>query len=288
MVSDDRGQLILVGAVTIALIILGLVLVINTALFTQVVGSEGTTENVKEGGLSVGQIGDGIGTVVAEENRVGYPTRSAIETEVQNEIDAAVEGALRNRTVEGSGAFIEIRSFSRDEPGTRVYQSSSGPFESGGPWTMFSTSPPVFHDIGGLFVTVDEPAGGTLDLELSNATTSESLTISTGGGTVDLSRGGPGCQGIPATDGTVRIDVSNGRAYENSTCTFSLFEEIDGPYNLEFSGSAEGTYTVATDAPSVAVASSTDPIIWSFEYEYLYDGPEVTVESDGHEVDVYD
>src|SRR6056297_1851309 len=103
MVGTDRGQLILVGAVAIALVLLGLVLVVNTALFTQVVGSEGTVETATDAGVSGHELGESIAAIARSENRHNTSVDD-INSAIDGEVTGHLQPLVQRRSVESSGA----------------------------------------------------------------------------------------------------------------------------------------------------------------------------------------
>lgn len=306
MVSDDRGQLILVGAVAIALVILGLVLVVNTALFTQVVGSEGTVETTKDGGLAAEEVGDSIAAVVAAENeRAAGPASDAtsdIDGRVEAEVDDHLEPGFRTRSVETGGSYVSLDYTDVNENGTRVTQDAIRPFTSdtgAGDWAPI----PSGGDVGGFFLTIyTNESAGVLDIVLANSTASRTLELSYNPISDTVTVDGPdtpaACSGVEPTADTVRVDVSNGRVFEDSACSFDLFGSMRPGYSLEFtSAGINGTYSFVTDSDLTTTNpdygdTSSDPglsnAIWSFEYASEYDTGGATVESDSRVVDVYD
>jgi len=146
MVNRDRGQLILVGAIAIALILLGLVLIVNTALFTQIVGSEGTVQSAKEGSVSGHEIGNSIGAVVAQKN-LHEDDVSDINSEVYDTVNDDLRPALAKRSIEQSGSFVDARYVDSTEDG-RVFNQSSTDLV--GDW-----QPVTDGDVGHFVMTVD-------------------------------------------------------------------------------------------------------------------------------------
>jgi len=287
MVSDERGQLILVGAIAIALVVLGLVLIVNTALFTQVVGSEGTVESAKEGGVTGQEVGNAMGAVIAEENRNGNPVSS---TDFEG-----VERGFRNQSLESTGSFVSLEYLTDNENGTLIEQS-------GGPLIDKDNNPdwdPVTNgDIGEFLLTLDtvssDPETFTITVDPTGPGSSKTLSVSVNGpNKIELSGGSvSGCSAIDTSDRSVTIDVRHGVVYGAGGCEFDLFSGIEEPFSVEFSGgeNMDATYSIATDQTSFS-----DPdhpggysIIWSFEYAFTYDSQDATVESEGRVIDVYD
>lgn len=287
MVNRDRGQLILVGAIAIALILLGLVLIVNTALFTQVVGSEGTVESAKEGSVSGQEIGDSIGALVAEENRNG-------PTSVTPPVDD-LEDALARRSLESSGSFVSLDSVSERESGRFFAQMSDGPLtDTAG---NDNWSPVTGGDVGEFLVTLDtsDSASETFDITANSSDATPRTLSVTVVGPDEIALSGAdasGCSAVRVTDDSVTIDVRHGVVYGDNSCQFELFTGTNPPYEVTFDNgdNMDATYSIATSQ-----TSSFDPsqptgheIVWSFEYGFTYESTDATVESDSRVIDVYD
>lgn len=295
MVTRDRGQLILVGAIAIALILLGLVLIINTALFTQVVGSEGTVESAKEGGVSGQEIGNSIGAVVAEEN-LREDSYFSIENDVQAAVDDDLEPLLANRSVEGTGSFVSAQYLERTEDGRVIEQTST---DSVGDWDPVSDG-----EVGHFNMTIDtvQSDGGDFDIVVVDSSTgsSETLTVVVNDpGEISISSTATGtiCSNEPVTNDTARIDVRHGTVYENGNCQFDLFPDSEQRYDVsieDLDDDVRGTYTIVTDDTASTLPGSPlgspneSPAVWAFAYEFTYDSPASTFESERREVEVYD
>lgn len=290
MVRSERGQLILVGAIAIALILLGLVLIVNTALFTQVVGSEGTVESAKEGGVSGQEIGDSIGAVVAEEN-VEEDFVSTIDTDVEGAVENDLESAYAKRTVETSGSFVSMEYIDSEEPGSIIEQDSPAAIDSWDPVIQDS-------DVGEFLLVVNTGPSSNGEVEIDVTPDGESMKtleveVNGPGTEVDLT-GAASCSDIRATDGTVRIDLRHGSVYEDRRCQFDLFTNGSENYDVSFRNVGDdvtGTYVIATDdtgissePPSVDVTEA----VWRFSYEFTYESKDATVTSDRRVIDVYD
>ena len=305
MVGNDRGQLILVGAVAIALVLLGLVLVVNTALFTQVVGSEGTVETAKDGGITGHEVGETIASVASSRNVEYGQTASNKSGIVDLEAIADLEPIFQNRTVDSGGAFVSVDYDRMVEEGTLVAQNQTGEFTdaNGVPtWQPVPLSNP--GDVGGIFMTIDYAASGTGDPftvyvdAVGGPNRSITITPQTGDQIDITTSTGTTCSNVPVTSNTVRIDVTQGHVLEDRECQFDLFAGTQPDYTVTFSNGDEvsGTYQLVTDSDLMGalVFDSDDDqptpteAIWSFEYSYSYRTTSTTVETESRVIDVYD
>lgn len=310
MVRRDRGQLILVGAIAIALVLLGLVLIVNTALFTQVVGSEGTVGTAKSGGVTGQEVGDGLASVVADENSQVVPGTpySTIDGEVTAE-SADLESALANRSVEAGGAFVSLEYLDHSVQGSSISQDAVGTFEAAnGNSNWFVISDTNRTEVGGFSMVIHTDQSSLssnfeMQIEGSGGDSSR-LTVAPNGSGVDVLIDGPpdvSCFDVRPTNGTIHIDVSSSRVYEDGQCQFDAFASLEPGYSIEFlnADQVNGTYELAT--PSTSLLGNADPrfssdaddptqtpAVWAFKYSYVYDTPAATFNSTSREVEVYD
>jgi hypothetical protein len=307
MVADDRGQLILVGAIAIALVLLGLVLIVNTALFTQVVGSEGTVETAKDGGLSGQEIGDAIGDVVATENRA-HDSVSTIDSDVETTVSDDLQPTFANRTFESGGSVISVDYLGETTTGTRTAQDRGGTFEAAdGTDGWHPIQPTESARVESAFLTIytnDSSLSNPFEMEVTSGATTMTIELSdAGSGQVQIDVSGPSsttCTVSP-TANTIRIDVTDGRVYEDGSCTFDTFERLSSPDTVYFDNGdeVEGTYEIVSEDPSLSFGgfrfdSTSDDTptrteaVLAFEYEFTYDSSAATVDSVSREVEVYD
>lgn len=289
MVRSERGQLILVGAIAIALILLGLVLIVNTALFTQVVGSEGTVESAKEGGVSGQEIGNSIAAIVADENREDR-NYGDFEPVVQSNVSNDLEPAFAKRTVETSGSFVSLEYLDSEKEGRIIEQDSPAAIENWDPVIQDS-------DVGEFLLVVNTGASSDGEVEIDVTPDGEpTKTLGVGvngpGTEVDLT-GSASCSDIQATDGTVRIDLRHGSVYEDGRCQFDLFTNGSENYHVSFRNVGDditGTYVIATDDTTISGDPGTVDVtdaVWRFSYEFTYESTDATVRSQRRVIDVY-
>lgn len=289
--TDDRGQLILIGAIAIALIIVGVVLVVNTALFTEVVGSEGTVETAKESGVAAEELSGSVSALVHQENV--EPGTDAPDT-VDTDVDTDLEPRLVNSSLDSRGAFVSVDFTGVNESGTHVYQDTTDPIDdgAGGDVVIPDTGD---TDVGYLRMVIDTgAANGQMDVVVNGTSSNEELHIDASASdrvTFD-STAEPGDCTVEATDGNVSVDVRSGVTY-GEECHFELFDAVDGPYRIEFQGGDDvhGQYYVvvreSTTTVLPCIVSDCDTAVWSYDLQYSYDTGDVRSEGE-REVAVYD
>lgn len=258
----DRGQLVLVGGLVVAIGLVALVLLLNTALFT---------ENVATRGLAPGGERAYDHATFAEragESVLRAADRPATERSDPQVVETAVTGAVSrvadstgNLSLQQHGAYTEL-TVANSTRGTALVQNASREFtstDSSGSWTLAET-----NGIRRFTTTVD--AG-------SMPTTSDAFTVEVSGGegtwrgyvnatadgTVRVTAGGETCTSDAAT---ATINWTNGTL---DGCTFPFAVDAAGApvgdqltLRFENGSRATGTYflVVATEGTESSVAST--------------------------------
>lgn len=323
MVSDDRAQLVLIGAVLAALVILGLTTVINTVLFTEDI----TT--------SVG----GSGSVAADE--YDYEVRSAASSVVlrlnhegRNDSATDLAGWVRKNfsgyrqirqelSVSGRDVLVDL-SFNNGSTGTvygrRIVQAGDANFTTDGgaaDWTPVPGGDNAL--VGRLVMNVD--VGDTSDttpfvMRISETTSSQyveyelsndggdgtgNLTVETDQSSLGLGTTTSKCR--PA-GGRVVIDFGQGNSYTGS-CDIGSFRELDQPLQVRFRNGKQlvGKYDIALDRSTSRVGTDygkcwqsptpaidqpcVAPIVWQANVSVAYETDNVQY-SNEHNVTIYE
>lgn len=259
-VDGERGQLLLVGAVVLATVILGLAIVTNSVLFTENTGS--------------GEVGVESAVVDEFDYEVQRSTQSLLlqlnhdERNVSwSDLNATIRTNVHNysnllaRSYATAGTVHVDASYAQTiHNGTRIVQRVDRSFtynESHSPlvvsdradWTLVQPSDRA--DIGWLALNVDlrNTSGQQAALVLHNG--SESLTYQfnrskDGQGSnlsvsVDSSWAGEltqtECQSV---GGRVLVDIREGHGFFDD-CTFTTFDRLTGPYDIEITDGDELT-----------------------------------------------
>ena len=134
MVSDDRtrGQVILIGALSLAFIILGIVVVFNGVLYTETLSSVSSGQGVSDASVTEQEIEHGIGCMLesgaGESNDAIEANISTFNTVYQNTTvgsEPAVVNISTNRVISGTanititydsvdGTYTKTRNISAD------------------------------------------------------------------------------------------------------------------------------------------------------------------------------
>ncbi|NEU56724.1 hypothetical protein [Halorussus sp. MSC15.2] len=127
--SDDdgrreRGQLILVTGLAIAVMLVALVLLLNTVIYTQNLATRGAGID-DSGAVSYRQeVVSGVGGVVDAENREGYDSRAKVERNVTAAIGRFDDLTAGYRAERATVARVETDSVSFTD-GTLLYQTNA-------------------------------------------------------------------------------------------------------------------------------------------------------------------
>lgn len=292
--ADDRGQLILVGAIAMALIVIGLVLVINTALFTDVVGSEGTVEGAKGAGVASEEIEDSVGQVVHEENVDGSRATTVEWSDVRGTTEGNLTDLLLNTSLDGQGAYLDVTLGADRKPGQFVYQDGDTPFST----ASVPRGPSDRTAVGHFELGVLPSVSGTVQITVQgSAAGSETLTVTTDGSSdVDVNPSTGSCPTVEGAGSYLWIDVRHG-VDATGQCHFDLFQSLEGPYRVtvdQTGGSPQGQYRMvvdedaSSDLPCGVLNVHCEGAVWTYELSYTYETIETTAEADSVEVPVYD
>ncbi|WP_312910395.1 DUF7261 family protein [Natronosalvus caseinilyticus] len=201
----ERGQLVLISAVTIAFILLGVVVVFNGVLYTQTLSSSASGQTVSDAERTAAEVTQGVLTVAEQRDQVAV--NSSNSGPLLDDVEAFLD-QYQNRTATNRPAIISSNTSTVD--GTYATANLSAERNVSG------------ADIYGVAVTLEsgDLNGSDLTVELDR---SADVTISEdGGGMLKIQRNGTSCAietgGEPTT-----IDFVTGTIHgaERTTCSAS-------------------------------------------------------------------
>ena len=127
--DDERGQIILIAALALAVTFIGLALVVNSAIYTQNLASRGEVAG-SNGALEMrAMVETDVGQGVTAANRYNYSTQTALETSLRESTRTVSTQAERQRVT--SGTLVNVTLAGSPTYGTRVAQTNTSLFESG-------------------------------------------------------------------------------------------------------------------------------------------------------------
>lgn len=138
--SRDRGQLILVAGLTVAVILVVLVLLLNTVIYTENLATRGIDSGAGDAIEYRSTVVGSVEELIERENEhydEGRPPADGVETGIEE-----IDGTLSERHLE-RGTIAEIRSsqIRTDESSPRIWQNDSGAFTDaagGAGWTVMT------------------------------------------------------------------------------------------------------------------------------------------------------
>lgn len=306
----ERAQLILVGAIAIAVVLVGLTIILNSAVFT---------ENVA-GGSSVEVTGDvsefdreAVRNVRSLAYRVNhdyaYTSQSDVRTDLAENV-SAYSHILAESYADTGSVYVNVTLDGVDEYGDRIVQREDSNFSDDTPPHPQSWS------------TIDEPFKlgwfvANFDVENVSRTERFYVSLRNESGTelnvsikrdpsnrlqVNSSIGGSHVSNVTCSpeNGRVLLDVVEGTSY-NGGCQFNSTSYLEPPYDrLRFVDGerVEGKYDIVvneTSSPGVGNACTvaavdfpcTSEVVWSLNATTSYQTGSIRYEST-HEVPVYD
>lgn len=104
----ERAQVILIGAVSLAFIILGIVVVFNGVLYTETLSSGGTSQSASDADVVEQEVTQSVGCLLVEvESQSGAIGNSMLEKQAETNI-SAFNTAYQNTTAHSTPAAVNI------------------------------------------------------------------------------------------------------------------------------------------------------------------------------------
>jgi hypothetical protein len=296
----DRAQLLLVGALALAVLFVALALLLNTAIYT---GNLATREAGVDSADAIEYASEARTAGEEAIRSVNYrnnSSHSALNTSLRSTLRLWDDAAAQHRAVVGDGADVDLVGATN---GTRIQQDDvtrNFTSESGAAnWTVASDS-----DLSGLRslrLTVDETtlAGGPSDdaFHLNVASDAGTRNISVyddGGPTVQVSENGSvvdTCSPGSFAGDTFRIDVANASVAGASCPNLSVVDDVGSDLEIAYANGddAGGRYTMVVDEPESALTLAglgagsgepySTPAIYAADLRVTYRTPKLDYEA---------
>jgi len=127
--GDERGQIILIAALALAVTFIGLALVVNSAIYTQNLASRGEVAGSNDALEMRAMMETNVGRGVIAANRYNHSTQTTLETGVRESIRSVSTQTERQRVT--SGTLVNVTLAGAPTYGTRIAQTNTSLFESG-------------------------------------------------------------------------------------------------------------------------------------------------------------
>lgn len=257
---NRRGQTLLVGAISLAVLFVTLALVLNTAIYGSSLASQATGD--VRGGTTIA-IQHGVESDVeyfvadAVDSSTGYSTQ-------RTQVAAAVDDVSDDyqRFYARSDRIVEVR-VSGPVEGTLVERQTDGQFTSLGDVQD--------ANIRAFTIDVQSLSGSSplFTMEFENQTSVWTVTLSespSGSTTVDLVEPDATTESCTVGDSSPRVDVTGGTINGDYCPALDFFERIQGHYDVHFQneGEIQGTYSLVTNDTS-ATGDITQQSIYATE-----------------------
>jgi hypothetical protein len=264
----DRAQLFLVGAIAIAMIILGIVVVINTVLYTESVTSGEAIESTTDAGEFDRQARRNVRSLVLRINHEQvYATNEALEDPINSSL-ADYSALLAESYASQRPSLVNITYHNgSSEFGRRIVQQTDGAFRSPGPanardWALI---PPAKATNVGRFIAnfnVTDSKANPTNISVSNASTGGSddyvnMSFKRVGGTsgrdIQISSersfgGNTSKVRCDPSGARVLLDLMNGNAFTDD-CQFSGIDGLEPPYHVSIANgeNARGKFSLVAN-----------------------------------------
>jgi hypothetical protein len=299
--AGETAQVVLVGAVAMAFIIVGLVVVSNTVLYSESVGSEGSLSSADETAEFQGIARDSTASTVYRVNeRNDFATspagKDALDDAVRNNV-TNLSNLLATEYGQEYGVFVDVEpDLANSEYGARVEQDAETFFNNSGgggdTWDPVDT-PTTVTEFEASFNVSEMPdlgaPGDSADrfaITIANGSASRDIEVFNDSGNLSIAGGSASSECSQIDDGLLLVDLQNG-SVPGTDCTFGGVDAVDGQVTVEFSNgdAAVGTYSFVVEDYAIgedskyANAGGGQPysatVYWMVAVDVTYDGPEV-------------
>ncbi|PSP55192.1 hypothetical protein BRC82_06705 [Halobacteriales archaeon QS_1_67_19] len=271
----DRGQLILVTGLAIAVMLVALVLLLNTVIYTQNLATRGADVDDRAAVEFQQAVVEGVGEVIDAENRAEYGNSAKVEANVTDGIDRYDALASRYHTEQSTVAYVDRETVSlsdgallRQTDASRDFTNAGG---GAGDWTLVegagAGNAPGVRDAT---ITVSredlsDSAGSGFALQLSGDADNDwrvrlyddggAVTVAVKNGSESLETGVCSAAGPEAT-----VDLTAGTLNGSACPQLAWATGVSAPYDVEFVNGAEatGTYALTVHNGSATTDVRTD------------------------------
>jgi len=276
--SGERGQLLLITALALAVILLTVALLLNAAVYTENVATRETAADSRDAIAFRSEAVDGVTELIETENRHGTGDPAAVADGIN------ATGPLVDRQQARAGVVANI-SFNGTTEGHRV----TAALDTSGDWTVVES----LDDARNFTVRVDpgslsdDPtdAFGVRFVNDSGENVTQYLYDDSGDlvveQTIDGGAANEQCR-IAHDDTTTTVDLSGSRLSTDDSevdCFRGLWPD-EPPEAIEFRNgdTAAGTFAVTVDGDSSPTVGSTD-VVYAATVDLTYRTPEVDFET---------
>ena len=257
----DRGQLMLVGALALAVVFVSFAFLLNTAIYTETVASRGTgvgADDVVGYRNAAHDAVDGTIDRLSVGQNATYDSLHANLTAAVGTWDAAT---ARQYATEGDVPSVAVTSVTN---GTRVVQNGSRNFTdaaTAGNWTLAEDvrARNFTMTVEGDELVTDptDPLGSNEDrafnVTFENATGNYSVYVFVSGSNLELQAEDPDGNDIGSctrSSGPIEVDFTAGTVDGTPCAALDFYRTLEGTYDVRYANAdhVSGTYAVTVDA----------------------------------------
>ena len=302
-----RAQMILLGALALAVIIVAVTVVVNSLATTRTAGPAQSSPQIDEAREFTFESRKGSRSLVL---RLNHRHRNATAAQLGAIVtdNVTVYGGLLAESYASSRAGYVNLTYHNDSSafGYRVVQDADSNLSTGGSVTLIENTNDQRRQIGWFSLNVNvsstavgEPATVTVRNDSErveyriNRTSNGTLNV-----TSDVSYAGETTATCDPTRNRVLLDFVSGTSF-SADCTFNGTEALDGPYSVEIDGEKLiGKYELAYNDsvasspgpecdPSVGRTDPcTAPVVWTANVSAQFDSSEINV-TNRYNVSIY-
>lgn len=265
---DSRGQLMLVTALSLAILFVTLALILNTAIFTENLATRsgdigGGTDAVRYHDAAR----DGVGGVISYVNAHNHTSESSLQSNLSNGVDAFRNHTARlfadgDRAVETTLAGTNNGSRIAQNNDTRSFTNQTG---NASDWTLVEdveNARAVEVNVTETSALTDGTSNQEFRLILDNSSETWRLNITFDGSStfVGIRNGSEATFECTAGSTTPRIDVTAG-TIDGEPCEGLRFADgLEGPYDIRFENgdNVTGTFSIVINDTAPVTNVDTD------------------------------
>lgn len=303
--GDDRGQLLLVTALALAVLLVSLALLLNTAIYTENLATRSADPGSADALSHQRDAVQGVGGAISSVNAHHAETNETLRANLTASVRAWDDATARHAAVDADAAVASVASTTN---GTQAVQNRTRNFTAADGTRNWTLTEGVAPDRGlrafRLSVRQDSLSPGPAGAFHVNVTDADQTwriyvyengteaQVAVYNGTTDATTTDANCSAAP-TNGTVAVDLTDGTVGGRECAPLSVFSDVDDPYDVAYRNADEvnGTYsvvvnqsTLAADPGAFDTRSSGNvpysaPAVYAVEVDLAFESQRVTYET---------
>lgn len=263
----NRGQIILIGAIALAFIILGLVVLFNGAAYTETLAPDSAGQSGSDATVVEYELEQGIGGIA---HRGNLEWESDYDQTLEEEIDTDFSSLYLGITANTRTAISDIEFVTIDEEAlVRTDRSVSG----------LSTGP-VERNVGHLAFELQSGSGGSLNI--TDSRQNKQITITDTGSGFEIEDGDNNDCTVRNDNANINVVTGEINATTDDNCEFNTIAVSErSTLTIEEEGSMAGTYDLVVKERSAVgsgIGYDYSDRAWTVDIHVTYESDEVAYE----------